>query len=160
GSGAGSNGSNTSKCDDGSNDTNSTDDGQERIAVLNNDNEFEAGPRKPAKPTKSKPCSVQAQGLQITTRSSVENDTTVIDPVFSVPDPADPPKRINTRRTTGRNTPSAVDAVFNYRNFWDGRAQNECNGANPFGSRDGQSHIMVTDDNGTIGPALINMKNS
>jgi len=68
--------------------------------------------------------------------NSVELNTSVPDPVFSYPDPADPTKLINTRKVTGRNTPSAVDAVFNFRNFWDGRAQNVCNGANPFGTRD------------------------
>jgi cytochrome c peroxidase len=93
--------------------------------------------------------------------NSVESTTPVFDPVFSFLDPADSSKRINTRRTTGRNTPSTVDAVFNFRNFWDGRAQNVCNGNNPFGSRDGQSHLMVTDETGNeLGPVLVNMQNS
>ncbi len=92
---------------------------------------------------------------------SIEQITSVPDPVFSFADPSDATKRINTRKVTGRNTPSVVDAVFNFRNFWDGRAQNVCNGANPFGARDGQSHLMVTDQTGTqLGPALVNMKNS
>src|SRR3954465_6745450 len=43
---------------------------------------------------------------------------------------------VNVRRTTGRNTPSAVNAVFNFRNFWDGRAQNTFNGVNPLGAGD------------------------
>jgi cytochrome c peroxidase len=91
----------------------------------------------------------------------VESTTPVFDPVFSFLDQADSSKRINTRRTTGRNTPSTVDAVFNFRNFWDGRAQNVCNGNNPFGSRDGQSHLMVTDETGNeLGPVLVNMQNS
>src|SRR4051795_2361451 len=38
----------------------------------------------------------------------------------------------NVRRSTGRNTPSVINAVFNFRNFWDGRAQNDFNGVNPF----------------------------
>jgi cytochrome c peroxidase len=92
--------------------------------------------------------------------TSVENDTSVPDPVFSYPDPSDPNAVINTRRTTGRNTPSVVNAVFNYRNFWDGRAQNECNGANPFGQRDKSSHLMVVKDDGTLSPVLVSMKNS
>jgi len=62
--------------------------------------------------------------------------------VFSFPDPADPTHTINTRRVAPRNTPSIVNAVFNYRNFWDGRAQNTCNGANPFGDRDATSHFF------------------
>jgi len=41
---------------------------------------------------------------------------------------------VNVRQVTGRNTPSAVDAVFNFRNFWDGRANNTFNGVDPFGS--------------------------
>ena len=40
------------------------------------------------------------------------------------------------RRVEPRNTPSVINAVFNYRNFWDGRAQNDCNFLNPFGTRD------------------------
>jgi cytochrome c peroxidase len=93
--------------------------------------------------------------------TSTEITTSVADPVFSFPDPNDSTRRINTRKVTGRNTPSVVDAVFNFRNFWDGRAQNVCNGADPFGARDGQSHLMVTDESGTkLGPALVNMKNS
>jgi cytochrome c peroxidase len=93
--------------------------------------------------------------------NSVEVTTSIADPVFSFPDPAKAGKRINTRKVTGRNTPSAVNAVFNFRNFWDGRAQNTCNGANPFGARDGQAHLMVTDETGEeLGPALVNMKNS
>jgi cytochrome c peroxidase len=41
---------------------------------------------------------------------------------------------VNVRQVTGRNTPSAIDAVFNFRNFWDGRANNTFNGVDPFGS--------------------------
>jgi cytochrome c peroxidase len=73
----------------------------------------------------------------------------------------DPTQRINTRRVTGRNTPSAVDAVFNFRNFWDGRAQNVCNGANPFGTRDKQNHLLIVDPvDGKLGPTQVNMVNS
>jgi cytochrome c peroxidase len=93
--------------------------------------------------------------------NSIEWTTPVVDPVFSYPDPTDASKRINTRRTTGRNTPSAVDAVFNFRNFWDGRAQNVCNGANPFGARDKQTHLLVVDAvDGKLGPTQVNMVNS
>jgi len=104
-----------------------------------------------------------SNGTQEPTKNinSTELTTAVFDPVFSFPDPADSSKRINTRRTTGRNTPSTVDAVFNFRNFWDGRAQNVCNGNNPFGSRDGQAHLMVTDETGNeLGPVLVNMQKS
>ncbi|HET9650692.1 MAG TPA: cytochrome c peroxidase [Usitatibacter sp.] len=49
---------------------------------------------------------------------------------------------VNTRRVTGRNTPSNINAVFNFRNFWDGRAQNDFNGVNPFGSRDPRAYVI------------------
>ena len=93
--------------------------------------------------------------------TSVESTTAAIEPVFSYPSEADPTKRINTRRVTGRNTPSAVDAVFNFRNFWDGRAQNVCNGANPFGTRDKANHLLVVDPiDDKLGPTQVNMVNS
>ncbi len=92
--------------------------------------------------------------------TSVEVSTSVVDPVFSYPDPSNSTKSINVRRTTGRNTPSVVNAVFNFRNFWDGRAQNDCNGANPFGGRDGSTHLVVMKDDGTLSSSLMSMKNS
>jgi cytochrome c peroxidase len=100
-------------------------------------------------------------GNNTTNTNSVETTTPVIDPVFSYPSEADPTTRINTRRVTGRNTPSVVDAVFNFRNFWDGRAQNVCNGANPFGTRDKANHLLVVDPiDGKLGPTQVNMVNS
>ncbi|HEV7553261.1 MAG TPA: cytochrome c peroxidase [Candidatus Angelobacter sp.] len=71
-----------------------------------------------------------------------EQVTIAADQVFSYPDPANPSKTINTRRVEPRNTPTVVNAVYNNRSFWDGRAQNTCNGANPFGERDSSSHFF------------------
>jgi cytochrome c peroxidase len=64
----------------------------------------------------------------------------------------------NTRNVEPRNTPSVINAVFNYRNFWDGRAQNDCNFLNPFGARDqDQSHHLyrVTIVNGVAKSATV-----
>jgi cytochrome c peroxidase len=62
--------------------------------------------------------------------SAVEQTTpSGTDPVFNV-------GGVNVRRVTGRNAPSVINATFNFRNFWDGRAQNEFNGVDPFGTRD------------------------
>jgi len=111
--------------------------------------------------TLAKPRPLPKPAIQPGNAISVESDISVADLVFSYPDPANPEQRINTRRVTGRNTPSVVDAVFNFRNFWDGRAQNVCNGANPFGARDKQSHLLVGDSsNGKLGPAFVSMQNS
>ena len=57
-----------------------------------------------------------------------------VDPLYDV-------NGVNTRQTTGRNTPSVVNAVFNLRNFWDGRAQTIFNGADPFGKRDAGAKV-------------------
>ncbi len=99
-------------------------------------------------------------GGSVVTSNSVELTNSVADPVFSYPNPANPTDRINVRRVTGRNTPSAVDAVFNFRNFWDGRAQNVCNGANPFGARDNSSHLLSMGSDGKLAPAYVGMVNS
>src|SRR5262249_5401066 len=42
----------------------------------------------------------------------------------------------NVRQVTPRNTPSVINAVFNFRNFWDGRASNIFSGFTPFGASD------------------------
>jgi len=52
---------------------------------------------------------------------------------------------INTRQVTGRNAPSVINAIFNHRNFWDGRAHNEFNGVNPFGDSDVNARVYETD---------------
>lgn len=42
---------------------------------------------------------------------------------------------VNVRRVEPRNTPTVINAAFNYRNFWDGRANNIFNGLDPLGHR-------------------------
>lgn len=39
------------------------------------------------------------------------------------------------RKVEPRNTPTMINAVFNLRQFWDGRANNQFNGIDPFGRR-------------------------
>jgi len=48
----------------------------------------------------------------------------------------------NLRQVTGRNTPSIINAVFNFDNFHDGRANNIFNGGNPFGPADPRQHLI------------------
>jgi cytochrome c peroxidase len=47
----------------------------------------------------------------------------------------------NLRRVSPRNAPSVINAVFNVRNFWDGRAQRVFNGVNPWGLRDAGASV-------------------
>lgn len=50
---------------------------------------------------------------------------------------------LNVRRVEPRNTPTVINAVFNFANFWDGRANNIFNGVNPFGDADPAARIHV-----------------
>ena len=71
--------------------------------------------------------------------------TSVLDSVWSIADGLG--GMVNVRRSTPRNAPSVINAVFNYRNFWDGRAQNTFNGVDPFGAGDPNAHLLQTDPN-------------
>lgn len=59
----------------------------------------------------------------------------------------------NTRRVEPRNTPSVVNAVFNHRQFWDGRAEAIFNGVNHQGARDPGARVARADD--PSAPALV-----
>ncbi|MDB5841502.1 MAG: hypothetical protein JWQ23_3454 [Herminiimonas sp.] len=50
---------------------------------------------------------------------------------------------VNTRRVEPRNAPSVFNAVFNFRNFWDGRANNMFNGGDPFGLRNSDMFVWT-----------------
>ncbi len=75
------------------------------------------------------------------------------DPVFNV-------NGVNVRQVTDRNTPSTINAVFNFRNFWDGRAQNIFNGVNPFGLRDPNAFVIKAVNRTKLEEVKIRLKNS
>ena len=75
------------------------------------------------------------------------------DPVFKVDDTP-------VRRTTGRNTPSVINAVFNFRNFWDGRAQNDFNGVSPFGDRDTAATVGKVNASGGVDQVPVKITNA
>ena len=52
---------------------------------------------------------------------------------------------VNVRRVEPRNTPTVINAVFNFENFWDGRAKNEFNGVTPLGLLDDSAAVLVND---------------
>jgi cytochrome c peroxidase len=55
---------------------------------------------------------------------------------------------INVRRVEPRNTPTVVNAAFNHRNFWDGRANNIFNGVDLFGQRNTAARILENQGSG------------
>src|SRR4051812_30546224 len=83
----------------------------------------------------------------INTKTGAETTTLSPDPVFSA-------NGQNVRQVTGRNAGGVINAVFNHRNFHDGRAQAEFNGVNPFGDRDTGAKVWYV---GANGPAQIDI---
>ena len=53
------------------------------------------------------------------------------------------------RNVEPRNTPTVINAVFNFRNFWDSRARNEFNGANPIGDLDPYARVLMASGSGS-----------
>ena len=52
---------------------------------------------------------------------------------------------INTRRVEPRQTPTVINAVFNHRQLWDGRASNIFNGVSVFGDNDPEAYVFSSD---------------
>ena len=84
---------------------------------------------------------------------AVDNGTRLSDPVFNV-------NGTTTRRVEPRNTPTVVNAVLNFANFWDGRANNTFNGVNPFGRQDPNATVFVLKSNGTLVAQTIALANA
>jgi cytochrome c peroxidase len=61
--------------------------------------------------------------------------TPIPDPVFNI-------DAINTRRAEPRNTPTMINAAFNYNNFWDRRARNIFNGFSVQGAGDSAARVL------------------
>jgi cytochrome c peroxidase len=74
---------------------------------------------------------------------AVEQGKAVPDPVFNA-------GGVNTRRVEPRNAPTVINAVFNFNNFWDGRADNIFNGSSPFGDADPDAGVWLPDGSGTL----------
>ena len=66
----------------------------------------------------------------------------------------------NVRRVEPRNTPSVINAVFNFRNFWDGRAQNIFNGLNPFGRRDPHARVVKATGPNSLQEVQVRLENA
>jgi len=57
---------------------------------------------------------------------------------------------LNLRQVTRRNAPSVINAVFNVRNFWDGRASDVFTGWTPFGDADTRPNVVVDTSRGLV----------
>ncbi|MEO5741526.1 MAG: cytochrome c peroxidase [Vicinamibacterales bacterium] len=63
------------------------------------------------------------------------------------------------RQVTSRNSPSVINAVFNVRNFWDGRASDIFNAGTPFGAADARASVLVA-VNGSVAPVSVRLERS
>lgn len=91
--------------------------------------------------------------LAVVRGQAAESGTPVADPIFHV-------GANDTRRVTGRNAPSVINAVFNYNNFWDGRANNVFNGVDPFGDANVNARVFSNDGTGALAPVAVHLENS
>jgi len=109
-------------------------------------------------PTKDVDNIIGSQGVRKSqfngfSKSGAESISLVPDPVFSV-------SGVNVRQVTGKNTPSAINAVFNHRQFFNGRAQPEFNGINPFGNRDSTARVWMVGSSGSPAQIDIHISNA
>jgi cytochrome c peroxidase len=87
---------------------------------------------------------VGSQGVKLTQfgdivlGQAVETGTPIFDPVFNL-------AGNNVRQVTGRNTPTYINAAYNFTIFTDGRANNVFNGVNPFGPADSNAKVLAVD---------------
>lgn len=83
---------------------------------------------------------------------AVDNGMRLNDPVFNV-------NGTTSRRVEPRNTPTVINAVLNFANFWDGRANNFYNGQTPFGQQDLNAAVFVVQANGMLASQKIALPN-
>lgn len=67
---------------------------------------------------------------------------------------------LNVRRATPRNAPTVINAVFNDRNFWDGRAAGTFNGVNHLGDADPDARVYRADDPRRPVPVAIRLEHA
>jgi cytochrome c peroxidase len=89
----------------------------------------------------------------ITPGSGLDQGTAVADPVFNV-------GGVNVRRVAPRNAPTVINAIYNFRNFWDGRARNEFNGVNPIGILDPTARILQASASGKLSAVSVQIDNA
>jgi cytochrome c peroxidase len=67
---------------------------------------------------------------------------------------------VDVRRVADRNAPSVINAVFHFRNTWDGRAQNVFNGVNSLGDRDPSARVLRRTGAGGVAAVAVRLEDS
>jgi len=90
---------------------------------------------------------ISSQGVISTVFKAVHPDS-LVDVGNLQPDPIFNASAHNTRRVEPRNTPTVINAVFFYDNFWDGRAKFCFNGVDPFGNQNPDAKVFHATEDG------------
>jgi len=93
---------------------------------------------------------VGSQGIRMADFLAVNNNpqdsgTPLADQIFHTGVSPNTTPNTNLRQVTKRNTPSVINAVFNFANNWDGSANNIFNGETPYGPLDQSAGIWIDD---------------
>jgi cytochrome c peroxidase len=72
-----------------------------------------------------------------------------------VPDPVWNVGGTNVRRVAPRNAPSVINAIFNFRNLWNGRGNAVFNGVSTFGARDTAARVLEVQLDGSVLPVPV-----
>jgi cytochrome c peroxidase len=67
---------------------------------------------------------------------------------------------IGARGVTRRNAPTVINAAFNHRNFWDGRANEVFNGSSGWGERDATAGVWVKNADGSVTKTRLHLANA
>jgi cytochrome c peroxidase len=71
----------------------------------------------------------------------------ITDAGMLLPDPVWNVGGVNVRRVEPRNAPTVINAVFNFTNFWDGRAHPRFNGFDSFGDQNPFTSVLANEPN-------------
>lgn len=94
-----------------------------------------------------------SQGVLLTDFTSVARGG-LVDSGVPKADPVFRSNGVTRRRVEPRNTPTMINAVLNFFNFWDGRANPIFNGVNPFGVQDPGARVFVAQGNTIVSEKL------
>jgi cytochrome c peroxidase len=108
---------------------------------------------------------ISSQGVRhtaftgVTAGNQVDQGTPEPD-IFNLASPGEVNANTVVRRVEPRNAPTVINAVFNFDNFWEGRASFIFNGVNPFGFRDRLSTLKQVDDSGKLSDVYLRVTHS
>jgi len=92
------------------------------------------------------------QFVDIVPGNPVDIGTSIPDAVFNI-------NGTNIRRVEPRNTPTNINAIFNFENLHDGSANNIFNGNNAFGPADPRQHL-ISNGSGSLATEMLRLRQS